>query len=198
MTSAHLHRVPEGLQRLRRRFGFDNNDLRRSVDRRQWAVGLTATVAFAAIALPLCAGMASLAHRSGVRAEAAQTSTHHLVDARVARTETENTGQVRYSFALLTWTTPDGRAHWTTLPARKSMRPGTVRRVWVDGSGEPTRRPQSHADTVTATAFAGTAAVGAAGAPPLAVYLLVRRRCERRRARMWEADWARLDRRQVN
>lgn len=193
MTSAHLHGIPPRLQRLRRRFGFDGNDLRRTVDRRQWAVGLTAAVSFAAIAPPLCASMASLAYRSGTRAEAAQTATHHLVSARVARTATETTGQVRYSYALLTWTGPDGQAHWTTVPAKRSMSPGTPQRIWVDASGEPARRPQGHADTVTTTAFAGATAAGAAGAPPLAVYLLVRRRCERRRARMWDAAWARLD-----
>ncbi|MFB4300868.1 hypothetical protein [Actinomadura sp. NTSP31] len=133
-----------------------------------------------------------------MRAEAAQTATHRLVDARVARTEPASTGQVRYFHTVLTWTSPDGRTHWTTVPARKSMSPGTVRRVWVDASGEPAQRPQSRAAIVTATAFAGAAALGFAGAPPLAVYLLVRRRCERRRARMWDADWSRLDRRQVN
>ena len=37
-----------------------------------------------------------------------------------------------------------------------------------------------------------------AGALPFSAYLLVRRRCDRRRAQMWDLEWARLDRRQMN
>ncbi|MBO2445463.1 hypothetical protein J4557_49065 [Actinomadura nitritigenes] len=68
----------------------------------------------------------------------------------------------------------------------------------MDASGEPARRPQGHPGTVTTTAFVGAVAVGAAKAPPLAACLLVRRRCDRRRAQMWDLEWARLDRRQMN
>jgi hypothetical protein len=198
MSSVHLRHALDGLQRLRRRFGFDGNDLRRTADRRQWAVGLAATVSFAGIAPPLCAGIISLTYRSGVKAEAAQAASHRLVDARVTRTETETTGQMRYSYAVLAWTTPDGETHWATTPAKKATAPGTIRRVWVDASGEMTLRPQSHSDTVTTAAFAGAAATLAAGALPLSAYLLVRRRCDHRRAQMWDAAWARLDRRQMN
>ncbi|MBO2445078.1 hypothetical protein J4557_47000 [Actinomadura nitritigenes] len=198
MSGVHPLHGLDGLQRLRRRFGFDGNDLRRPTDRRQRAVGLAAAVSFAGLAPPLCAGVVSPAYRSGLRAEAAQTATHRLVDARVARTETGTTGQVRYSFAVLAWTSADGERHWTTVPASRATRPGAVRRIWVDASGEPARRPQSRSDTVTTAAFAGVAATVAAGALPFSAYLLVRRRCDRRRAQMWDLEWARLDRRQMN
>ncbi|MFB4298540.1 hypothetical protein [Actinomadura sp. NTSP31] len=62
MSSVHLPRGLDGLQRLGRRFGFDGNDLRRTTDRRQWAAGLAATVSFAGIASPLCAGIVSLTY----------------------------------------------------------------------------------------------------------------------------------------
>ncbi|MGI5330569.1 Rv1733c family protein [Actinomadura nitritigenes] len=197
MTSVHLPHGLDGLQRLRRRFGFDGNDLRRATDRRQRAVGLAAAVSFAGIAPPLCAGVVSLTYRSGLGAEAAQAATHRLVDARVTRIETQTTGQMRYSFAVLAWTTPDGQTHWATVPAKKAAGPGAIRRVWVDASGEMTRRPQSRSDTVMTAAFAGAATTVAAGAVPFSAYMLVRRRCDRRRARMWDVAWARLDRRQM-
>ena len=50
MSSVHPRHGLDGLQRLRRRFGFDGNDLRRAADRRQWAAGLAAAVSFAGIA----------------------------------------------------------------------------------------------------------------------------------------------------
>ncbi|WP_067461209.1 Rv1733c family protein [Actinomadura macra] len=191
MNSAHPHHVGDGVDRLRRRFGFDLNDLRRSVDRRQWAVGLGAALVFAGIGPPACAAAVALAYQAGLRAEVSQSSAHHRISAQVARVERPAQGPAS---ALLTWTTSDGRQHSATVAAGRSATWGAEQQVWVDASGEMTRRPQNRSDSVTGAVFAGVAAIGAAGVPPLGAYLLVRRRCDRRRQRMWDTAWARLDR----
>ncbi|MFB4295343.1 hypothetical protein [Actinomadura sp. NTSP31] len=193
MTSVRPRRVAAALRRLRRRFGFDGNPLRREVDRRQRAVGIGAAAAFAIAAPPACASAASLAYGAGVHAERAESAAHHRITARVTGIE-EQSGEQRYSYARLAWTTRDGRAHTAVIPAGRKTRPGTVRRIWVDDRGEKTPRPQDRADTVAGAVFAGAAAVGAAALPPLAVYLVVRRRCDRGREEMWDTAWARLDR----
>ncbi|MWA03423.1 hypothetical protein F8568_024195 [Actinomadura sp. LD22] len=79
MSSVHPRQVLDELQRLRRRLGFDRNDLRRAADRRQWAAGPAAAVSFATIAPPPCAGIVSATYQSGVRTEAAQTASHLAV-----------------------------------------------------------------------------------------------------------------------
>ncbi|MDL4817560.1 Rv1733c family protein [Actinomadura opuntiae] len=194
MTSVRPRRVPAALRGLRRRCGFDGNPLRRAVDRRQRAVGIGAAAAFAIAAPAACASAASLAYTAGVRAERAESAGHHRIIARVTGIEEQNDGEQRYSYARLGWTTPDGRAHTTVIPAGRSARPGTTRRIWVDARGERSPRPQNRADTVAGAVFAGAGAAGAAALPPLAVYLAVRRRCDRGREEMWDAAWARLDR----
>jgi hypothetical protein len=178
-----------GLGRIRRRFGFDGNDLRREVDRRQRAAGVGAAVLFAGIAPPMSAAFAADAYGSGVRAEHRDV---HRVTAQVTHTDSEGGAGVRHTYAELAWTSLDGRTRTTTVPADKSVRPGMPQRIWVDDAGNPVRRPQTRTDTVaTACAAAVLSALGV-GAPLLAGYLLVRHRCDRRRATLWDESWATL------
>lgn len=181
----------ERLGRVRRRFGFDRNDLRRGVDRRQWAVGVGAVVLFAGLAPPAAAALASHAYRTGVEAERQQAA-NHRVDARVTEAKSENGAGVRHTYAVLYWTPSDGRARTAVVPADKSVKPGATRRIWVDGSGDLARAPRTHADTISTTAVAGTMAVTLVGLPLLAGYYFARRHYDRRREALWDESWAAL------
>lgn len=64
MASAHKHHIRQRLQRLQRRFGFDGNGLRRTIDRQQRRIGLAAAALFAGTAPPLCASIVSMAYQS--------------------------------------------------------------------------------------------------------------------------------------
>ncbi|KAB2358706.1 Rv1733c family protein [Actinomadura montaniterrae] len=194
MIGLRARRARAGLLRLRRRLGFERNALRRGVDRRQRAVGIGAAAVFAVVAPPACAGVASMAYAAGVRAERAESAGHHRITARVAGIEKQDGDEQRYTYARLAWTAPDGRERSAVIAAGRTTRLGAPLRIWVDERGEMSRRPQDRTGTVAGAVFAGAGAAGAAALPPLAVYLLVRRRCDRDREEMWDAAWARLDR----
>ncbi|HEY8481980.1 MAG TPA: hypothetical protein VIL71_19310, partial [Spirillospora sp.] len=92
-----------------------------------------------------------------------------------------------------TWNAPNGEPRVGTLPGWKNATVGSQRKIWVDRDGDPTVRPRPHSRTVTDAAYAGAAAALGCSLPILLAYVLVRRRCDRIRDEMWDADWARMD-----
>lgn len=58
------------MDRWRRRFGFDTNNLRRDVDRFQWRIGLVLLVAFLTVTPPLTVIVAGRVYEAGERASA--------------------------------------------------------------------------------------------------------------------------------
>jgi hypothetical protein len=184
------------LGRVRRRFGFDRNDLRRAVDRRQWAVGVGAVVLFAGLAPPASAALAAQAYRHGVEAELAQAA-NHRIDARVTGLNRQDGPGLRHAYAELSWTSPDGRPRTAVVPADPSVKPGMRREIWVDGSGALARAPRTRTDTIATTAATGVVTAAAIGLPLLALYLLTRRRADRRREAMWDESWSALAHREI-
>jgi hypothetical protein len=182
------------LGRVRRRFGFDRNELRRPVDRRQRAAGAGAAALFAVLAPPVSGAMAADAYHSGVQAEHRHL---HRVTAQIVHTAPQGGAGVRHTYAELAWISADGVPRTTVVPADKSVRPGMGHRIWVDASGNPIHRPQTHATTVTTTAVAAAMALVAVGLPLLSLYLLVRRGCDRRRSHLWDESWTALARREA-
>ena len=181
------------LGRVRRRFGFDRNALRRPVDRRQRAVGAAAFALFAGLAPPASAALAAHAYGTGVAAERQQAA-NHRIDARVTGTRPEDGVGVRHAYAELAWTSPDGRPHSAVVPADKSVRPGMRHRIWVDATGALARAPSTHTDTVAITAVSALTGAAVVGVPLLTAYLVTRHRCDRRRDALWDESWSALTR----
>ncbi|CNF99191.1 Uncharacterised protein [Mycobacterium tuberculosis] len=179
------------LGRVRRRFGFDRNDLRRPVDRRQWAVGVGALVLFAGLAPPVSAALAAHAYRHGVEAERAQAANHRIA-ARVTDLNRQDGPGLRHAYAELSWTSPNGSPRTAVVPADRSVKPGMLREIWVDGSGGLARSPTTRTDTIATTAVTAAVTTAGIGLPLLALYLYSRRRGDRRRAALWDESWAAL------
>ncbi|TDD73336.1 hypothetical protein E1293_31690 [Actinomadura darangshiensis] len=177
------------LGRVRRRLGFDRNALRRTVDHRQRTVGVAAAALFAVIAPPVSATLAVDAYQSGVRAEHRNL---HRVTAQITHTDSQGGAGLRHTYAELAWTSEDGRTRTTVVPADKSVRVGMGHQIWVDASGNPVRRPQTRTGTLITTYVAAGMALAVTGLPLLAVYLLVRRGCDHRRAALWDESWTAL------
>ncbi|WP_433461681.1 Rv1733c family protein [Spirillospora sp. CA-128828] len=177
------------LGRVRRRFGFDRNDLRRTVDRRQWAVGVGAAALFTVLAPPSSAILGADAYYSGVKAEHRYV---HRITAQITRIDSQGGAGLHHTYAELVWTSLDGRPRTTVVPADKSVRPGMGHQIWVDAAGNPVRRPQTRTDTLATTSVAAAMALTVVGLPLLSVYLLVRRRCDRRRDCLWDESWTAL------
>lgn len=181
------------LTRLRRRLGLERNDLRRRVDRVQRTVALCLLVLLLGAAPPLAAWAASWSYEAGVRTEQAERESRRQVVATVTATGAGTSDRYIHETVQATWTGPDGEPRVGTLPSWKNAAVGERRQIWIDRDGDPTVRPRPHSRTVTDAAYAGAAAALGCALPVLLAYVLVRRRCDRVRDEMWEADWARMD-----
>ncbi|WP_157430824.1 Rv1733c family protein [Actinomadura macra] len=181
--------------RLRRRLGFERSELRRRVDRVQRIVALGLLVLLLGAAPPLAAWAGAWSYDAGVRAEQAERTSRHQVVATVTSTGGIGSSGDRYIHETIqaTWPGADGKSRTGTLPSWKNAKAGAQRTIWVNGKAEPTVRPRPHSRTVTDATYAAAATVLGLSMPLLLAYALVRRRCDRYRDELWEAEWARMD-----
>lgn len=179
-----------------RRYWLGRNPLRRRSDRLE-----AAAVAAALIMLLFSVWPAVVVGRSvyerGLQAERAGQGIRQSVTATLARdapytlpTGSGEDGAEPGSHAPARWMAPSG--HWkmgeVAVPA--GTRAGTSVKVWIDGHGELTTPPTSHADTLTgATVAAFLVVVGSAATLSLA-FRAFRGLLDRGRYAAWDASWA--------
>ncbi|MFV2171788.1 hypothetical protein ACFHW2_05880 [Actinomadura sp. LOL_016] len=180
---------------LRRRLGLEPSELRRPVDRVQRLLGFALLLIFLGAAPPLAIWAGAASYATGSRTEEAERRDRHRVTATVTQTGGAATSGDRFVHETVqaTWPGPGAKPTAGTLPSWRGVEVGDRRTIWVDRAGEPTVEPRPHSRTVTDAVYAGTAAVLGAALPTAVAYGLVRRRCDRRRDALWDADWARLD-----
>lgn len=195
MRRSGIGRGGTPLARLRRRLGLERSELRRRVDRVQRRIALGLLLLLLGAATPLAAWTASWSYSAGTRAEHAERADRRQVVATVTSTGGLGSSGDRYIHETVqaSWPGADGRPHAGSLPAWKNAKVGAHRTIWVDRQSEPSVRPRPHSRTVTDAAYAAGATVLGCALPVLIAYALVRRRCDRHRDELWEADWARLD-----
>ncbi|MEU8802891.1 hypothetical protein [Spirillospora sp. NPDC048819] len=182
-------RMPARADRWRRTFGFDANDLRRDVDRAQWRIGLFLLALFLIVAPPLSVHTAQAVHDSGTRSERQKAAASHRVNATVVQAE-----QLRGGYRVtVAWSDPDGTRRTGDFTTWSRVRAGDRIWAWASPGGVSLTPPNRHAQTVVNTVAAGTGVVLAVGLPLFGLYGLVRLGCDRRRDRLWDAAWARLD-----
>ncbi|MBW8480728.1 Rv1733c family protein [Actinomadura parmotrematis] len=183
------------MRRLWRRLGLERNPLRRRIDRLQRGFALALLALLAALAVPAALWCGGGAYQGGTRAERAERASRTQVTATVVASGGVGVAGDRYIHETVQaeWPGPGGETRVGPLPTWKNARPGSREPIWVDAAGRPAPPPRRHSRTVTDAVYAGAGGALAAGAPVLAAYLLVRRRCDRHRADLWEAAWARMD-----
>lgn len=188
-----LSRVWTRLNRRRRGWGFDRNDLRREVDRAQMFYGLLLLVLSIIVTPFVSVRAVQAAYHSGVRAERYEAATRHRVDATVVNIKQLHTGRE----VTVTWIASDGTwrsGHYTTW---RGASLGDRPKAWAGPGGVGEDPPRTHARTIGDAAAAGATTVLAAGLVPAGTYLLLRRRYDKRRYRMWDEAWAGFDRRRI-
>ncbi|TNY35786.1 hypothetical protein [Thermomonospora catenispora] len=185
--------APTRLGRLRRRFGFDRNEMRRRVDRVQWTVGVTLVLVFLLAAPALAVWAGARAYDAGVRAERRQHATRWEATATVTGPGGVSGERYLHRTVQATWRAPNGAVRSGRIPAWKDAEVGARRQIWVDRSGRPVARPRPHSRTLVDAGYAAVGGTAGVGAPLLFVYWLVRRRCDRIRYAQWDAEWARID-----
>lgn len=177
------------LTRWRRSCGFDTNDLRRDVDRVQWRIGLVLLMLFLSVTPPLTFRAAQAVYDSGMRSERQEAAAWQRVNVTVTKTEALRTGHR----VTVTWTEPDGTRRTGDFTTRSRIHVGEQMQAWAGPGTVSPMAPNWHGRTVASTMVAGTGVVLAVGLPLFGVYRLMRRRYDRRRDRLWDTAWARLD-----
>lgn len=177
------------VNRRRRSWGFDGNDLRRDVDRLQWRLGLLSLMLFLSVTPPLCANVVQGVYVSGVRTEHHQVATRHRVEATVVRVRDLGSRQE----VTVSWTAAEGTRHTNEYTTWRGAEVGERLILWASPEGVSLAPPRRRTQTVIRTIAAGAGVTFATGLPLLGLYWLARRRCDRYRYRLWDAEWVHLD-----
>ncbi|HEU5023472.1 MAG TPA: hypothetical protein VFV01_00990 [Spirillospora sp.] len=177
------------VSRWRRSCGFDHNDLRRSVDRTQWMLGIVLLIAYLAVAPLVSAVAIGSAYEAGVRAEHHEAATFHRVHATV----TKVTYRIGTYHVTVDWTAADGKRHTGDYSTARGTIVGRHPKVWADTKHVSDEPPQKHAGTVGDTAAVAALAPLAMSLPFLGAYALLRHRYDQRRYQLWEDEWAQYD-----
>ncbi len=188
-----LPKIRARLNRRRRSWGFDRNDLRRAVDRAQMFYGLLLFVIFLAVTPLASAHVVQSVYHSGVLPERSEATTRHRVDATLVKIKRLHTGRE----VTVTWTDSDGtvqNGHYTTW---RGASLGDHPKVWARPGGVGEDPPRTHVRTIGDAAASGATTVMASGQASAGIYLVLRRRYDKRRYRMWDEAWAGFDRRRI-
>ncbi|WP_018654963.1 hypothetical protein [Actinomadura flavalba] len=179
----------------RARLGLYRSPLRRPVDRVQRRCAAALLALALVVALPLASLLAARAYATGKRAEAAERAARTLVLATAVDAGATHAVSERYYHASVKaiWPVPGGAVREGTLPAWKDAGIGDTHPIWVDEHGAPAVKPRPHSRSVSDAGYAASAALLAVAFPAGLAYWLLRRRCDRRRAALWDAAWSRLD-----
>lgn len=187
------------LGRWRRRCGFTRSTLRRDVDRAQWLFGVLLLLTFALAAPFIGTQAARVVYDAGVRVEQRESAARYVVEATVMKVDGRRPGHV----VTVTWTDRDGIARTASYRTPRGPREGDRVRLWA-GAHPGTAHtvsdvpPRRHAQTVGDAAAAAIGVLVLMAVPSLGAYVLVRRRCDRRRDEMWDVAWAGFAARHIN
>jgi hypothetical protein len=190
MRSHAKPRPYESLARLARWLGFDRNPLRRGTDRVEAALRLVMII-LVVVAMPAAAIAAGQWTDHYLRHQA---QLHQAVDHQVAAVllrDAPATGipdpytSVETTWVPARWQPPRTGEVLAVAGARK----GSTVRTWIDPSGAVTDPPLDHRVIAGDVLLAVMATLLLSGLLLLAAGVLARRMFDRRRLRVWEAEW---------
>jgi hypothetical protein len=118
-----------------------------------------------------------------------QRTQRHAMAAVLAQDATRRAGYPSDSFALVSWTTPDGTRHSARADVGAARKSGDPVTVWTDSRGRLTPAPLDATAARLQAATDGAAAGVAAGGLGLLGCGIAARFCERRRTEEWAAEW---------
>ncbi|GAA2437676.1 hypothetical protein GCM10010191_60780 [Actinomadura vinacea] len=182
------------VDRLRRRCGFDRNELRRDVDRRQRSFTIALVALYLGAAPIASVQLSGAVYEHGLRAEKQEAATRYQVVATII--DTGHQSASGWSTPRAAWAGRDGRHHTGTIDTwRGEADSGERQRIWVDVSGRPAIRPRAHSQTLGdgwSTALGTSLAIAAV---LWGMQRIFRHHCDRRRYREWDSEWSRFDNR---
>ncbi|WP_433192363.1 Rv1733c family protein [Nocardia sp. CA-107356] len=183
---------PNVVRRTCRRVGLDRNPMRRREDRLQLAVAAVLTVLFLITAPLLSMAVGSRVYQTEDRLARAQAAQLHQVDATVLEVGKAPL-YAPITPARVQWKDELGVAHTSDYQSTGVVKVGATVKIWLDGSGKVTEPPSS-TRALSKALLITTGLVFAIGVCFGCGYALLRHGLDRRRARLWEAEWATVER----
>jgi hypothetical protein len=178
-------------RRLFRRFVLGSGPLKRCTDRLQ-LVGRILLVLTVVAAVPIALAVVTASYSDGRSVAEAQAGERHQVPATLLAdaTGSKDSANPGAATAPVTWTLPSGAAAEDVLALPRGARAGSSVRIWIDSSGELTRRPATSGDAAVQAFGLGFMTLMSISLAATTAYLAFRRVQDRSRLRRWADDWA--------
>jgi hypothetical protein len=178
--------------RLVRRFTLGSGVLKRGSDRVQFAARVLLLILLMTAA-PVALAVAGATGSQTRSLANSQADARHQVVA-MLREDAPAVGDADHGGAraavAASWTAPSGIERQGTVDAPTSARAGTTVDIWVDRSGNVTKRPLGTADVISRAIAYGVVTFLGVSSLATVSYLALRVLLDRRRMRRWAADWA--------
>ncbi|MFI9846985.1 hypothetical protein ACIHFD_58915 [Nonomuraea sp. NPDC051941] len=176
-----------------RRYWLGRNALRRRSDRLE-AAGVVVTLVLLLFSVWPAVVVGRSVYDRGLQAEQAGPGIRQSVAATLVRDAPyilpSGDGAEPGSRAPARWTAPSGERKMGEVAVPAGTRAGTSVKVWIDGHGELTTPPTSHAETLTGALVAAFLVVVGSAATLSLAFRVFRAALDRRRYAAWDASWA--------
>lgn len=189
----HRKRYTRRLTSLARRLGIGHNPLRRTGDRAEIALLLTAVV-LAVATLPVALSVGLTAQQHNLAVSATQTAARHPVTAVLTEEApliAAEYGGIGGILVHASWHGPNGAEHTGIVPAAHGAAAGTRVQVWNDNAGNLVSPPVTPSQADARGMLTVVGLMAAVIAVLAALFAFARTRLERVRAAAWTADWQR-------
>jgi hypothetical protein len=180
------------LGRFVRGHRLDRNPLRRAYDRAETALLAMLIAAFLAGAPFAAMASGAWAHAAGVREQAAQEASRHMVPAMTltaASPGTPGDSPVLASAAKARWLAPDGAMITDEIAVPPGTAAGAMVRIWVVRNGTQAEPPLLDSQVSDQAILAEVGAVTALAITLTVTGALGRRSLDKRRMAAWDAEW---------
>jgi hypothetical protein len=184
---------PRPIKNRRPLWRWRRNPLKRSCDRAEAWVRLTAALIMAVTA-PVTGAVAADSAAAGLRDRPGVYRAQAVLreDAPKDDELTTVSSDEAKVLALVEWKAPDGRVRTGRAFVETGQREGARVRVWLDGHGVPHRPPPDRTEVLIESGLAGGAAAAGACVAAGTGCWLVRRRLDAARERAWEREWSQV------
>ncbi|WP_431930918.1 Rv1733c family protein [Nonomuraea jabiensis] len=179
-----------------RRYWLGRNPLRRRSDRLE-AAGVALTLVLLLFSVWPAVVVGRSVYDRGLQAERATPGIRQSVTATLVRDAPYTLpaaggedGAEPGSHAPARWTAPSGERKTGEVAVPAGTRAGTSVKVWIDGHGELTTPPTSHAETLAGAVVAAFLVVVGSAATLTLAFRVFRWSLDRGRYAAWDASWA--------
>ncbi|SNY76292.1 hypothetical protein SAMN04244553_0678 [Nocardia amikacinitolerans] len=188
MTEERPVRSAGIVRRTCRRLGLDRNPMRRREDRLQSGVGMLLTLLFLVVVPLVGIGIGGRVYETESRVVESRMAELRRVDATVVEVGKAPL-YAPITPARVSWVDGAGVTRVEDYRSSTLVKPGATVSIWLDRDGRVVE-PPSETRALSRAVLLSSAVAGAVLVCFVTGYYLLRASLDRRRARLWETEWA--------